>query len=209
MRLYMRPTAPNAVKVLIFAAERGVALETIDVGALPDGAFRALHPLGTVPLLDAGDGLLISESLTICRYLDEAAAGEPLFGATPDERARIGQWERRAELLLLNPAIEYIHHSHPMFAGRLRQFPEWAAAHVEVALPMVEAMEAALAKRPWLAGERFTAADITGLIGYASLVAMGCLDRPAGPALSDWAGRVATRESFAPFHGLKTLVPQG
>jgi glutathione S-transferase len=34
MRLYIRPVAPNALKVLIFMAERGIELDTVDVETL-------------------------------------------------------------------------------------------------------------------------------------------------------------------------------
>jgi len=125
MNLYYRPAAPNAIKVLVFPGERGMLLELIDVGDLAHGELERINPVRTVPVLETPSGP-ISESVVICRYLDEIAPGPRLFGHDPDDRARIGMWDRRAELMLLNPAIELAHHSWPMFAGHLQQFPEWA-----------------------------------------------------------------------------------
>src|SRR5204863_862593 len=120
MKLYMRPTAMNPFKVLIFAAERGIDLETVDVASIDAAEFRQVNPLGTVPALVTDSGLAITESLTICEYLDAVTPGQPLFGSDPEERARVAMWERRGELNLLNPAIEFGQHTHPTFAGHIQ-----------------------------------------------------------------------------------------
>src|SRR3954470_22863572 len=116
MRLYVRPIAPTALKVVIFLAERGLVVDTIDVGDLSDEDYARVSPLRTVPVLETDSGLSITESLTICQYLDSLAAGPKLFGEDNEERAVVAMWERRAELMLMNLAIEYGHHCQPMFA---------------------------------------------------------------------------------------------
>jgi glutathione S-transferase len=206
MRLYMRPTAPNAVKVLVFAAEIGVVLDAVDVGTLPAQEMGRVLPLGTVPVLVTDSGLVLSESLTICEYLDQAGDGPSLFGNGLEERALIAQWERRAELMLLNPAIEYGHHSHPMFAGKTRQFPEWAREHVKASAKMIQLMEAELREHEFLAGQRFTIADLTAFLGYSALAAFGALSVPTGPSVGAWLSRVGSRPSFAPLQALAALV---
>lgn len=202
MRLYIRPIAPNALKVLIFLAERGLEIETIDVGTLSDAEYAQVSPLRTVPVLDTGTGLSITESLTICQYLDSVSPGRPLFGEGPEERALIALWERRSELMLMNPAIEYGHHSQPMFASRLEQFPDWARAHVAQSARLLDLMEARLAGSPYLAGDRFTMADLTAFLGYAGLVGWGAIEPAPGPALGRWLGEIGPRPSMAPLHAL-------
>src|SRR3954469_16156656 len=167
MRLYMRPIAPNAVKIFIFMTERGIALDMVDVGTLAPEEYRRISPLGMVPVLETDSGLLVSESLTICQYLDVAADGPSLFGDGLEERTIVAMWERRAELMLMHPAIEYGHHAQPMFAGMLRHFPEWARENVAQSAKMIALMEERLAESPFLAADRFTMADLTAYLGFS------------------------------------------
>lgn len=202
MRLYMRAVAPNAVKVLIFMAERGVSVETVDVGTLSEDEYRRVSPLGMVPVLETDSGLFLSESLTICQHLDAAAGGRSLFGDGLDERALVSMWERRAELMLMNPAIEYGHHTQPMLADRLRQFPDWAREHVAQSGKMLALMEERLAESRFLAADRLTMADLTAFLGFAGLVAWGAIAPQPGPAFGRWIGEVGGRPSMAPLHAL-------
>jgi glutathione S-transferase len=202
MRLYVRPIAPNALKVLIFMAERGIEIETVDVETLSAEEYGRVSALRTVPVLETDGGLFITESLTVCQYLDEKVPGPPLFGGGLEERAVVAMWERRAELMLVGPAIEYGHHCQPMFSDRLRQFPDWARSHVAQSAKLLALMEDRLAESPYLAGERFTMADLTAFLGYAGLVGWGAIEPRPGPALGRWLGEVGPRPSMAPLHAL-------
>lgn len=202
MKLYIRPIAPNALKVLVFMIERGIEIETVDVETLSLEDYGRVSPLRTVPVLETDDGLSITESLTICQYLDSSFPGRPLFGEGPEERTIVAMWERRAELMLMIPAIEYGHHCQPMFTGRLRQFPDWAKSNVAQSARMLGLMEQRLAGSPWLAGERFTMADLTAFLGFAGLVGWGAIEPKPGPALGRWLSEVSPRPSMAPLHAL-------
>jgi glutathione S-transferase len=202
MRLYIRPIAPNALKVLIFMAERGIELDTVDVEALSAEEYGRVSPLRTVPALATDSGLAITESLTICQYLDARFPGPSLFGEGLDERTLVALWERRAELRLVQPAIEYGHHRQPMFAGRLTQYPDWALDNLAQCGPMIALMEERLETSRHLAGEDFTMADLTAFLGLAGLIGWGAIEPPAGPALARWLGEVRVRPSMAPLHAL-------
>ncbi|MFD1612443.1 glutathione S-transferase family protein [Sphingomonas tabacisoli] len=202
MRLYMRPIAPNALKVMIFMAERGIAIETVDVGTLSEADYERVSPLKTVPSLETDDGLFVTESLTICQYLDEISDGPSLFGDRLNERTLVSMWERRAEQLLMQPAIEYGHHCQPMFTGALRQFPDWAKEHVQQCHKMLALMEARLAESRFLAADRFTMADVTAFLGVAGLIGWGAIELKPGPALGRWMGDVGARPSMAPLRAL-------
>jgi len=202
MRLYVRRTAPNALKVLVFAAERKITLDTVDVDALSLKEFRCISPLGIVPALVTRNGSVLTESLTICRYLDEVSPGELLFGHSAEERATIGMWERRSELMLLNPAIDYIHHTLPEFTQVTRQFPTWARQDaLSAAERLLPLMEAQLLRNRYLAGNRFSAADITAYFGCSALKVFGLLPEP-GPNLTEWLAWCGCRPSFAPLHAI-------
>ncbi|MFL6846141.1 MAG: glutathione S-transferase family protein [Allosphingosinicella sp.] len=202
MRLYIRPIAPNALKVLIFLAERGLEIETVDVGNLAPEDYGRVSPTLTVPVLETDGGLSITESLTICQYLDEVSAGPKLFGENPDERALIAMWERRAELMLMEPAIEYGHHCQPMFTGRIEQFPDWARSNVLRSAKMLALMEERLAACRFLAGERLTMADLTAFLGISGLIGWGAIEPPRGPNLRRWLAEMGPRPSMAPLHAL-------
>jgi glutathione S-transferase len=202
MRLYIRPIAPNALKVLAFIAERGVAVETVDVGELSPEDYARVSPLRTVPVLVTDGGLSITESLTICQYLDASTPAPSLFGEGLEERTLVAMWERRAELGLMNPAIEFGHHTQAMFAGRLEQFPDWARAHVGQCSKLLDLMEARLGESRFLAGERFTMADLTAFLGWAGLVGWRAIEPRPGPGLGRWLGEVGGRPSMAPLRAL-------
>jgi glutathione S-transferase len=201
-RLYIRPYAPNAVKVLVFLAERGLDVETVDVATAPEEEFARISPLRQVPALDTGTGASITESLTICQYLDALAEGPSLFGDDLEERTRIAMWERRAELTLLDVCVEYCHHTQPFFARRLTQFPDWAKAHARKAVPMLAMMEAELVGSRFLAGPSFSMADITAYLGIGGLALWGALTAPLGPATQRWMAELGARPSMASLEGL-------
>ena len=197
MKLYIRPIAPNAVKVMIFMAERGVTIETIDVETLSPEEYRRVSPLLTVPALDIGTGLTITESLTICQYLDEVSEGPSLFGEGLEGRTLVSLWERRAELMLMNPAIEYGHHTAPFLADTLRQFPDYARDHVVQCGKMVAAMEERLGESRFLAGDDFTMARhhrLSRLFRPARLAGDRTVERASAAALARGSG-------IAPEHG--------
>ena len=75
MKLYDFALAPNPRRVRIFAAEKGMPLDTVQVdlrnGGQFEESFRAVNPNCTVPVLELDDGTRITESTAICRYLEE------------------------------------------------------------------------------------------------------------------------------------------
>jgi len=89
--LPLRPTCRNR------AGREGVPFErrTIDLADKPDW-FRAISPLGKVPLLivrgDDGSETVLFESAVICEYLEETVSGVKLHPADPLARARHRGW---------------------------------------------------------------------------------------------------------------------
>ena len=167
MLLYQDPQAPNPRRVRVFVAEKGLSLHTVDV-LLIDNAnlaptYLAKHPLGLLPILELNDGRVLRESIAICRYLEELHPEPNLFGNDAWERATIEQWNRHAELELLYPIAQVFRNSHKFWANRIRQSPEFAAIMKDQALARMAWLDGELAKREYLAGDRFSVADITAL----------------------------------------------
>jgi glutathione S-transferase len=169
MKLYNSNLALNPRRVRIVLAEKGVSIPRVevDLGKLEHKTpeFSALNPFQTIPVLELDDGTRIAESIAICRYI-EALWPEPnLFGLTPLEQAMIEMWQRQLELRLLSPIAQVLRHSHPRMAEmETPQVPDWAAANRPKALHAMAIVDEALRDRPFIAGDRFTVADVTGLV---------------------------------------------
>jgi glutathione S-transferase len=169
LRLY-QGMGPNSYRVRIFMAERGIAdVEMVEVrldqGEHKTEAFRTLNSIGRIPVLVLPDGTAISESVAICRYLDETRDGTPLFGAEPVGRAAVEMWNRRLELEILATIGNVALHSDPLFAERLVQFPAFADAERAAVAARWNWLDAEMSDgRAFVAGETFSAADATGMV---------------------------------------------
>ena len=169
MRLYNSNLAPNPRRVRVVLAEKGVSIPRVevDLGKLEHKTpeFAGLNPFQTIPFLELDDGTRIAESIAICRYI-EALWPEPnLFGLTPLEQAMIEMWQRQLELRLLMPIAQVVRHTHPRMAEmESPQVPDWAAANRPRALHAMTIVNETLSDRPFIAGDRFTVADVTGLV---------------------------------------------
>jgi glutathione S-transferase len=169
MKLYDGGRAPNPRRTRIFLAEKGIRLPTeqIDLGALQhrSDAFRAVNPLMRVPALVLDDGTVITESIAICRYFEAVQPDPPLFGRGALEVARIEMWNRRLELHLLFPVSHVFRNSHPaMKEMEVPQVPAWADANRPRIMEFLDTLDRDLGDRPFVAGDAFTVADITGLV---------------------------------------------
>lgn len=174
MKLYDCQPAPNPRRVRMFIAEKGLEIPTVQVDLaakeqLTD-SFRAINPLCDVPVLELDDGSHISQVNGICRYL-EAAYPEPnLYGKTPKEQGLIAMWDNFAALQGLNAVAEVFRNTAKSFKGRAviglrsyEQLPELAERGRGRTHDFLEDMNTYLANREFLAGDRFSAADITAL----------------------------------------------
>jgi glutathione S-transferase len=202
MRLHTSPRAPNPRRVDMFLAEKGIdgierRLYDLNRGDLRSAEFRAINPLGRVPVLELDDGRCLAESRAICTYLESLHPEPNLMGRDAVERAFIESADRQVELFLLFSIANAVRHTHPGLAPLEQpQFPDFGASQGEKLLEHAATFDRILATRPWLAGDRFTIADITAFCGieFAKLIKF----RPADAGfrhLADWRERVAARPS--------------
>jgi glutathione S-transferase len=160
--------------------------------------FSALNPFQTIPVLELHDGTRIAESIAICRYLEELWPEPNLFGLTALERAMIEMWQRQLELRLLLPIAQVLRHSHPHMAEMENpQVPEWAAVNRPRALHAMTIIDEALRDRPFIAGDRFTVADITGLVALDFARPARIAVPPELANLNSWRERLKARPSAA------------
>jgi glutathione S-transferase len=200
MLLYHDARAPNPRRVRMFLAEKGVAYDTVEVsiaaGAHQTVDFRKKSPLSLVPVLELADGRVLRESMAICRYIEELHPEPNLFGADPWERAQVEQWSRHAELELLVPIAQVFRNSHRFWQGKIQQAPAFAVIMREVVAARFDWLDAELATRAYLAGDRFTVADITALcaIDFGKVSDIR-IQSETHPHLAAWHQRVGGRPS--------------
>jgi len=169
MKLYDSSRAPNPRRVRIFLAEKGieVPLVQVDLGkAEHKGAdFSRINPRQRLPALVLDDGTAICETMAICRYF-EALQPEPnLFGRTPLEVGMIEMWQRRVELELFQAVASVLRHLNPaMAAMEVPQVPAWGEANKAKVSAFLEFLNLELAERAFIAGDRFSVADITAIV---------------------------------------------
>ena len=202
MKFYDGGRAPNPRRTRIFLAEKGIKIPTeqVDLGATQQksSAYAAINPLMRVPALVLDDGAVITESIAICRYFEALKPDPPLFGHGALEIARIEMWNRRLELHFLFPVSHVFRHSHPaMKEMEVPQLPAWADANKPRILEFIALLDRELGNRPFVAGDAFTVADITGLVSADFM-------KPAKLAVPDelanlkrWHAAVSARPSAA------------
>lgn len=176
MILYDMEKAPNARRVRWFLAEKGITVESRQID-LPSGEnlkpeYLAINPRGLIPTLVLDDGTVIDESVAICRYFEEMQPEPNLLGRDAKEKAVIESWQRRAELDGMYAVALAFRNSTPVFANRavpgLLEPTEQLEALVERGAMLTrrffDMLDTRLGESEYLAGDRFTIADITAFI---------------------------------------------
>jgi glutathione S-transferase len=169
MKLYDGGRAPNPRRVKVFLAEKGITVpvEQVDLGKLAhkSPAYTAVNPLQRVPALELDDGTVITESIAICRYFESLHPQPPLFGVDAKDQAIVEMWERRIEFHLLGPISHVFRNSHPaMKEMEVPQVLAWAEANKPRVMDFLALLDRQLAERRYVAGDRYSVADITGMI---------------------------------------------
>lgn len=204
MQLYVAQRAPNPRRVLMFMMEKGItniSLVNVDLNTHEHKghAYRAKSPLAKVPALELDDGRVLTETRAICTYLEGLVPEPNLMGEGFEERAFIEMADRRVEFYLLGGIANVIRHTHPGLAALEQpQFPEFGQAQAPKVLEVAQWLDHVLEGQPWMAGARFTIADITAFcaIEFARLMKFNP-GKEGLPALQAWRDRVAQRPSAA------------
>lgn len=202
MKLYTVTRAPNPRRVLMFMHEKAVPridLVEIDLnaGEHKSAAFRARNPVARVPALELDDGRVLSETRAICSYLEGLYPEPNLMGVDFEERAFIEMHDRRMEWYWLLPIAHWVRHTHPGLAALEQpQFADFGRAQADKVRESARWLDETLARQPWIAGARFTIADITAFCAmeFARLVKFNAAAEGFA-ALQAWRDRVAARES--------------
>ena len=194
---------PNPRVVKMFLAEKGLSMDVVEVD-LRGGENRrepyntGVNIAGQTPALELDDGGVVTEITAICEYLEERQPSPPLIGTTAEERAATRMWTRRVDIKICEPMANGFRYAEglPLFESRMRCLPEAAAGLKALAKDGEEWLEAHF-QGPWIAGDRFTLADI---LLFAFIDFGGVVGQPLDPKfakLNDWFARVQARPSAA------------
>ena len=202
MKLY-QSVGPNPRVVTMFIAEKGISIHRyfldIQKGENRTPEFLKLNPSGGTPFLALSNGQLISESLAICEYLDETQDGAKLVGATPEERAETRMLARRLVQAVVVPMTNGFRSAEglKMFETRMLCVPEAADGNKAYARDGMAQVDMLLADKDYLAGDRFSLADILLFcwVDFGQMVGQPIPDACAN--LKAWHARVAARPSAA------------
>jgi len=175
MKFYDCKTAPSPRRVRIFAAEKALRLDTIEVDLISGEQFAAefseINPDCTVPVLELDDGTRLTEVLAICQYLEELQPEPALIGATAEQRAVAMMWALKVEQHGLMAMRDAFRNSAKGLKGHAMtgpvqydQIPELAERGRKAAVLFFERLDARLADTEFIAGDYYSIADITALV---------------------------------------------
>ncbi|HEV2594636.1 MAG TPA: glutathione S-transferase family protein [Sphingomicrobium sp.] len=195
IRIWGRANSTNVKKVLWCAEECGLDYQLTELGGkfggLDDPGFRKLNPLGLVPVID-DDGLIVTESNAIVRYLAAEYGEKDLFPPLARKRARADAWMDWIQTSMMGPLFTLI-------VGMVRTPPEERdhdaikAARTR-ARQLMGQMEELLQRQKFLSGERLGIGDIPAGCASHALISLGIGEDL--PAVMDWYRRLCGRPAY-------------
>ena len=206
MKFYDCATAPSPRRVRIFLAEKGLSLPTVQVdlrnGEQFGAEFRAINPDGTVPVLVLDNGTRIADVVGICRYFEETHPAPPLMGRDAEDKAMVEMWQRWCEREGFYAVMEAFRNATPGLKHRALpgpvnyvHLPALAERGRARTGHFYERLDQHLGASEFVAGPRYTIADITALVTI-DFAAWAKLKPPAELAhLKRWYDAVNARPS--------------
>ena len=194
LTLFDYPPSQNAWKVRLLLNHLGTPYRQEEVsifegeGRRPE--FLAMNPSGRVPVLKLDDGRALAESNAILAYLADGTAYLP---ADPFERAKVHQW-----LSFEQEQVESVIGAlrHWTLTGKLaRRLPALVESKREAARSTLRILDEQLATRPFIAGARYTIADMS-IFAYASRAEQAGLSLRPHSHLRAWIARVEAQPGF-------------
>ncbi len=204
-RLFADPTSGNCYKVALILHLTGRDLQVVRTsvveGHTQDPRFRALNPDGRVPFLQFPDGRGMGESNALLLSL---ARGTPYRPDDPDDEDEMLEW-LFFEQYSFEPNIA-VARVWRHFTGVPEGQEEGLRAKMANGAHALKVLDQALETRQFLAGRRFTVADMA-LYAYAHLAGDGGFDLNDVPAVLAWMERVSGQPGFLEMPALFESAP--
>ena len=201
MKLYSSKFAPNPRKVLIYLKEKNISdieIIDLDLGKLEHKTpeYRAIAPNSRVPALQLDDGTVILETTAMCRYLECLYPEPNMFGDSPIEIASIEMWYSRVSFELMVPLMHGFRHTHPHMSAMENQNEEYGLAQRKLGIKELENYDTIIQSREFIAGDRFTYADLQMVTSLQFLVRLNKLNIEDYGNLNEYIIQVSSRPSF-------------
>ena len=202
MKLYTgRGPNPRAARIAL--AEKGIAHETVEIDIVKNESrtgdyVERVNPAGTIPALETDDGQIVCEVTAIVEYLDEISPAHPLIGATTAARAETRMWARRLDLDICMPMGLAFQGGamRAFFDGKKMLAPlDSVPTFIAIGHRRLEWLEAQMAGRTWICGERFSWADVPLFCYLEFFQKLGAQTAPTGGWLDGWRDRMRARPS--------------
>lgn len=201
MKLYDNPMANSPRKVRMFLVEKNISdVEIIKIdlmqGEHKTPEYRAIAPNSRIPALQLDDGTVIMESTAICRYLESLYPSPNLFGESPMEIASIEMWQCRVYNELMIPLAMGFRHLHPAMSGMENQNKEYGEMQKKIAIKSLRYFNGVLAEAEFVAGDRYTFADIQMITTTDFFIKLNQLNLSDYPEIERHSKLMSERESF-------------
>ena len=168
--------------------EAGAVYETraVEYGTTMKGEdYLSVNPMGKVPAI-VHNGHVVTECAAICAYLADAFP-EADLAPTAEERADYYRWM----FFAAGPVEQAVTNNVAQFVPKPEQSRMFGYGNYEMA---VDVLEKAVAAHPYIAGDRFTAADIYVGSGVGWGMLFGTL--PKRDAFAAYFDRLSSREAY-------------
>ncbi len=202
MKLYNNEMANSPRKVRMFIAEKKISdIEIINIdlmsGEHKSPEYRAIAPNSRIPALELDDGTVIMESTAICRYLESLYPEPNLFGENPIEIASIEMWQARIYNELMIPLAMAFRHLHPGMSEMEIQNKDYGETQKTIGIKSLKYFDAALAEVEFVAGDRFTFADIQMITTTDFFIGLNRLTLEDYPEIKRHSELMSERSSFS------------
>lgn len=194
---------PNPQLVRVFAAEKGMKLDTVKVDLVKaenrGDAYLTRNPAGQTPALELEDGTHICEITAICEYLEEVQPSPALIGSNAKERAETRMWVRRFDENVIVPMLSGFRYGEGagFFKGRIPVYPEASPPLKALGQDRLAWIDRMLEGRTWFCGDRFTLADLMAGVFLTFTQSVGQSLDPSNKNLTAIVERVKARPSFS------------
>lgn len=202
IEVYWGSGSPFAWRVLLALEIKGIAYtsQLIEFSRKDQKSpsFLKMNPRGKVPVLKH-DEFIVYESLAILRYLEDISPQRPIFGNSPQQRARIMMSVCETSAYLEQPTVDVVR---PIFSGEVGERRDSMMAASGVLREEYALVNARLSGGSWLVDDELSAADIV-LYPHAAIL-LRALGKPAArghdlqivpfdeqfPAVAAWMRRI-------------------
>lgn len=202
MKLYNNEMANSPRKVRMFIAEKNISdIEIINIdlmsGEHKTPEYRAIAPNSRIPALELDDGAVIMESTAICRYLESLYPEPNLFGESAIEIASIEMWQARIYNELMIPLAMAFRHLHPGMSNMEIQNKDYGETQKSIGIKSLKYFDAVLSESKFVAGDRFTFADIQMITTTDFFIGLNRLSMEDYPEIKRHFNLMSERSSFS------------